>query len=254
MPRALERDAERAENLRVRPQERARQVVFTGLALPAPVDGEARERRILRVGVPRLRGLGELGRPFLDGERQERREKVVEARKVGARPGERDVFVAGENGRREAPLQPEEARREAERLGDERGRGEQDGGAGRALLERHGRIERRVHACTLSPGRPKRKSRGAGTNGFDLAYTSGRAMRQNQSEAGARRAWRPGSRLVSALELLVGSAIVIGHNVFQVLPNEVPILAVLGLVSFRMRGGGWRRCRSGARTPGAASS
>ena len=48
-----------------------------------------------------------------------------------------------------------------------------------------------------------------------------------------------GPRLLSALELLLGSAIVIGHNVFKVLPNEVPILAVLGLISFRLRGGGW---------------
>ena len=41
------------------------------------------------------------------------------------------------------------------------------------------------------------------------------------------------------LELLVGTCVVIGHNVFRVLPNEVPILVVLGLVSFRVRGGGW---------------
>jgi membrane protease YdiL (CAAX protease family) len=44
---------------------------------------------------------------------------------------------------------------------------------------------------------------------------------------------------VSALELLAGSCIVIGHNVLRVLPNEVPILVVLGLISFRLRGGGW---------------
>jgi membrane protease YdiL (CAAX protease family) len=47
------------------------------------------------------------------------------------------------------------------------------------------------------------------------------------------------SRLVSALELLVGAAIVIGHNVFRVLPNEVPILFVLGLLSMRLRDGRW---------------
>ncbi len=47
------------------------------------------------------------------------------------------------------------------------------------------------------------------------------------------------SRVVSGLELLFGSAIVIGHNVFHVVPNEVPILVVLGLVSFRVRSGGW---------------
>jgi membrane protease YdiL (CAAX protease family) len=46
-------------------------------------------------------------------------------------------------------------------------------------------------------------------------------------------------RWFSLAELLVGSAIVIGHNVYQVIPNEVPILFVLGLLSFRLRDGGW---------------
>jgi len=46
-----------------------------------------------------------------------------------------------------------------------------------------------------------------------------------------------GSRLLSAIELLVGTAIVIGHNVFRAVPNEVPILFVLGLVSIRIRDG-----------------
>jgi uncharacterized protein len=55
----------------------------------------------------------------------------------------------------------------------------------------------------------------------------------------ARPAGTSHPRLVSALELLVGSCVVIGHNVFRVLPNEVPILVVLGLISFRLRGGGW---------------
>ena len=44
-------------------------------------------------------------------------------------------------------------------------------------------------------------------------------------------------RLLSALELTLGAAIVIGHNVFRVVPNEVPILFVLGLVSIRLRDG-----------------
>ena len=52
------------------------------------------------------------------------------------------------------------------------------------------------------------------------------------------RNWKT-SRLVSALELLVGAAIVIGHNVFRVVPNEVPILFVLGLLSFQLREGRW---------------
>jgi membrane protease YdiL (CAAX protease family) len=49
----------------------------------------------------------------------------------------------------------------------------------------------------------------------------------------------PSQRWLSLLELAVGSAIVIGHNVFHVLPNEVPILFVLGLLSLRLRGGSW---------------
>jgi membrane protease YdiL (CAAX protease family) len=44
---------------------------------------------------------------------------------------------------------------------------------------------------------------------------------------------------MSALELLLGAFIVIGHNVFHVVPNEVPILLVLGLVSIRLRNGAW---------------
>jgi membrane protease YdiL (CAAX protease family) len=39
--------------------------------------------------------------------------------------------------------------------------------------------------------------------------------------------------------LLLGSAIVIGHNVFRVVPNEVVILFFLGLISVRLRDGGW---------------
>jgi membrane protease YdiL (CAAX protease family) len=46
-------------------------------------------------------------------------------------------------------------------------------------------------------------------------------------------------RLFSAVEVLLGAVIVIGHNVFHVVPNEVPILFVLGLVSVRLRDGGW---------------
>ncbi len=48
-----------------------------------------------------------------------------------------------------------------------------------------------------------------------------------------------GQRWISLAELAVGSAIVIGHNVYHVIPNEVPILFVLGLVSFQLRDGSW---------------
>jgi len=50
----------------------------------------------------------------------------------------------------------------------------------------------------------------------------------------------PHSRWISAAEFAVGAAIVVGHNVFRFLPNEVPILFVLALVSFRVREGNWR--------------
>jgi membrane protease YdiL (CAAX protease family) len=55
----------------------------------------------------------------------------------------------------------------------------------------------------------------------------------------------PGSRLrstqrwISLAEFVLGSAIVIGHNVYHVIPNEVPILFVIGLISLRVRDGGW---------------
>jgi CAAX protease family protein len=49
----------------------------------------------------------------------------------------------------------------------------------------------------------------------------------------------PPQRWLSLAELAVGSAIVIGHNVYLVIPNEVPILFVLGLLSLRLRDGSW---------------
>jgi hypothetical protein len=53
------------------------------------------------------------------------------------------------------------------------------------------------------------------------------------------QAQRPstGQRWISCGEFLLGSAIVIGHNVYHVVPNEVPILFVLALISFRVRDG-----------------
>src|SRR5271166_1662228 len=49
----------------------------------------------------------------------------------------------------------------------------------------------------------------------------------------------PAQRRISAAEFLIGGAIVIGHNVYHVIPNEVPILFVIGLISLRVRDGGW---------------
>jgi CAAX protease family protein len=45
-------------------------------------------------------------------------------------------------------------------------------------------------------------------------------------------------RAVSAAELLFGAFLIIGHNVFRIVPNEVLILAALGLASARLRNGG----------------
>jgi uncharacterized protein len=47
------------------------------------------------------------------------------------------------------------------------------------------------------------------------------------------------SRALSALEFCFGAFIVIGHNVFHAVPNEVIVLSVLGLISIRLRDGSW---------------
>lgn len=56
----------------------------------------------------------------------------------------------------------------------------------------------------------------------------------------ARPNLQKGSRGLSALEFLVGAAIVIAHNVYHLVPNEVPILFVIGWMSIRLRDGGWK--------------
>jgi uncharacterized protein len=50
----------------------------------------------------------------------------------------------------------------------------------------------------------------------------------------------PGQRWISLAEFTIGCAIVIGHNVYHVVPNEVPILFVMALISFQLRDGGWK--------------
>lgn len=47
-------------------------------------------------------------------------------------------------------------------------------------------------------------------------------------------------RRLSLLEVLLGAGLVLGHNLFRVLPNEVPFLALLGLASLRLRSGSFR--------------
>jgi membrane protease YdiL (CAAX protease family) len=53
------------------------------------------------------------------------------------------------------------------------------------------------------------------------------------------RSLSAGGRVLSLVEFLIGAAIVIGHNVFHVVPNEVPILFVLALISIRLRECSW---------------
>ena len=48
------------------------------------------------------------------------------------------------------------------------------------------------------------------------------------------------SRWLSAAEFLIGAGIVIGHNVYHLVPNEVPILFVVGWISIHFRNGGWK--------------
>ena len=47
-------------------------------------------------------------------------------------------------------------------------------------------------------------------------------------------------RWISLAEILIGTFIVIAHNIFHILPNEVPILFVLFWISFRIRDGGYK--------------
>src|SRR6516162_3028629 len=51
---------------------------------------------------------------------------------------------------------------------------------------------------------------------------------------------RPRARWFSLLELVLGVFIVLGHNIFHILPNEVPVLFVLGWISLRWRNDGWK--------------
>ena len=56
--------------------------------------------------------------------------------------------------------------------------------------------------------------------------------------AGRNLGWgRP--RFLSGVEFVVAAMVVLGHNVWRVVPNEEPILVVAGLLSFRLRDGGW---------------
>ena len=62
-----------------------------------------------------------------------------------------------------------------------------------------------------------------------------------------RASWR--ARVVSAGEWTLGALLVVGHNVLRVVPNEVPILVVLAIVSMRLREGAWRWAALGFKRP-----
>src|SRR5215831_18225531 len=54
-----------------------------------------------------------------------------------------------------------------------------------------------------------------------------------------RKSITPKWRWFSLAEFLLGAVLVIAHNVYRLIPNEVPILAGLGLISLRLREKSW---------------
>src|SRR5438132_13836858 len=46
-------------------------------------------------------------------------------------------------------------------------------------------------------------------------------------------------RLISLAEFVLGRSLLLGHIVYHLVPNEVPSLFVIGLISLRLRDGGW---------------
>jgi uncharacterized protein len=56
-------------------------------------------------------------------------------------------------------------------------------------------------------------------------------------------------RWLSLAELALGAGLVVGQNVYHVVPNEVPLLFLIGWLSLRLRDGGWKAV--GLRRPGS---
>lgn len=67
------------------------------------------------------------------------------------------------------------------------------------------------------------------------------------TSTGDRTRWS--ARISSACEALLGAIAVIGHNVYRIVPNEVPILVLLAIVSMRWRERAWNWSALGFKRP-----
>lgn len=76
---------------------------------------------------------------------------------------------------------------------------------------------------------------------------SGGGEQMSEAAAAQRVSWQ--ARAVSAGECLLGAFAVIGHNVYRVVPNEVPTLVVLAIISMRWRERAWRWASLGFKRP-----
>jgi membrane protease YdiL (CAAX protease family) len=47
------------------------------------------------------------------------------------------------------------------------------------------------------------------------------------------------SRIISAIELFIGAGVVLGHNIYHIVPNEVILLTLIGLLSIKLRAQSW---------------
>jgi len=57
------------------------------------------------------------------------------------------------------------------------------------------------------------------------------------------------TRPLAALEFLFAAGVVLGHNVWRVVPNEVVILTAVAILSMRLRAAGWNWTLLGFRRP-----
>lgn len=74
-------------------------------------------------------------------------------------------------------------------------------------------------------------------------------MAKNPSLSAAAAEPSGRGRAISAGEFLLGAVVVLGHNVFHRLPNEVPILVLLAIISMRWRQGSWNWSSLGFKRP-----